>query len=77
MLREAYERAGSVARSMGVPRAANPYVVAADQPCRYAADAERLRILGEHWWRGWDSAAAKGKGTSPTTPQARQRIKRT
>jgi hypothetical protein len=69
MLRESYERAGSIARSLGAPRAANPYAASAQRgPGAYAADKERLQLLAEHWWRGWDKAASGGSRS--TAPQA-------
>lgn len=74
MLRESYERAGSIARSMGVPRAANPYATSAEGSNRYAADKGRLRVLADHWWRGWDKAApASGRAM---TSKARDRDER-
>ena len=50
MQREAYERAGAQARSLGVPRHKNPFV----RVLAHDAERERLGVLAEHWWRGWD-----------------------
>ena len=60
MQREAYERAGSEAFVLGVPRNRNPYL---RRPDAYAdpADQKRLQRLAEHWWNGWDSESVKPK----------------
>ena len=60
MQREAYERAGSEAFALGVPRNRNPFL---RQPDAYSdpADHKRLQRLADHWWNGWDSAFAKRK----------------
>ena len=61
MQRETYERAGVEAYVLGVPRSRNPYVRAPDS-FQEPVDRDRLSRLADHWWRGWDSAAAKLKG---------------
>lgn len=55
MRKEAYERAGFEARSAGLSRKDNPYAPPRALATRGSADAETLRVLAEHWWRGWDS----------------------
>ncbi|MEO7338405.1 MAG: hypothetical protein ABIV63_17670 [Caldimonas sp.] len=51
MQKEAFERAGAQARSLGVPRSKNPFV----RVLTHESDRERLSALADHWWRGWDS----------------------
>ena len=58
--RETYERVGLVAHALGLARHDNPYVRAAGSRYVGGADASKLRRLGEHWWRGWDSWSDKG-----------------
>lgn len=50
MQRETFEQAGGRARSLGVPRDANPFV---KRETPYV-DEGRLKVLAEHWWNGWD-----------------------
>ena len=50
MQRETFEQAGARARSLGVPRDGNPFV---KRETPYV-DQERLKVLAEHWWNGWD-----------------------
>ena len=50
MQRETFEQAGARARSLGVPRDANPFV---KRETPYVDEA-RLKVLAEHWWNGWD-----------------------
>ena len=50
MQRETFEKAGARDRSLGVPRDGNPFV---KRETPYV-DQERLKVLAEHWWNGWD-----------------------
>ena len=62
MQREAYERAGAQARSLGVPRHKNPFV----RLLAHDAERERLGVLAEHWWRGWDQSVPRPARQLPT-----------
>jgi len=61
MQRETYERAGIDAYILGVPRAKNPFLREADAFTK-PEEVERLRRLANHWWKGWDHAAARLAG---------------
>jgi len=63
MQREAYERAGAQARSLGVPRHKNPFV----RVLAHDAERERLGVLAEHWWRGWDQWTPRPPRQLPPT----------
>ncbi|MFL6662424.1 MAG: hypothetical protein ACJ8G7_09600 [Rhizobacter sp.] len=55
MLLENYEAAGLEAHARGVARSQNPFSRDAHAPAAGSVDRERLQLLAEHWWRGWDS----------------------
>lgn len=74
MQREAYERAGLEAHALAVPRDKNPYMRSPGAAFFDSADRERMGMLADHWWRGWDSCGpATGRRHNGLTRTERQR----